>query len=96
MSKVSACWVSHVRVGVLVFEYLIRDFSETQNHDIVQGSNHQCITVLARNTSRVYLVASFQTNLNKPDCDPNAYVNGDGVVDMKGIAIAVYCFHKNE
>jgi hypothetical protein len=41
-------------------------------------------------------VASFQTNLNKPNCDPNAYVNGDGVVDMKGIAIAVCYFHKNE
>jgi hypothetical protein len=41
-------------------------------------------------------VASFLTNLNKPNCDPNAYVNGDGVVDMKGTAIAEYYFHKNE
>ena len=43
-----------------------------------------------------YLVSLFQTKPNKPNWNPNADVNNDGVVDMKDIAIAVYYFNQHE
>jgi len=43
-----------------------------------------------------YLVSLFQAKPNKPNWNPNADVNNDGVVDMKDIAIAVYYFNQHE
>jgi len=43
-----------------------------------------------------YLVALFQTKPTKPNWNPNADVNSDGVVDMKDIATAVYYFNQHE
>jgi len=43
-----------------------------------------------------YLVSLYQTKPNKPNWNPNADVNNDGVVDMKDIAIAVYYFNQHE